>query len=110
MILIKIKENNMLTIENTNKLFRIDVGEWRIGRVEEMNTSYIIQLLKPNGDKTQIMLERNHISSGDRRCYELWMWSKNPAYPPTPKRTMLKPNDIKDMNKLVSSMEFLIKP
>ncbi len=100
----------MLTIENTNKLFRRDVGEWRIGIIDETLTSYIIQLNKSNGDKTQIMLERNHVSDGDRRCYELWLWSKNPAYPPTPKRTMLKPNDIKDINKLVSTMEFLIKP
>jgi hypothetical protein len=100
----------MLTIENTNKLFRIDVGEWRIGRIEEISTAYLIQLNKSNGDKMQVNLERTPVKSKEN-LYELWMWSKNPSsYSPTPKRTMLKPNDIKDMNKLVSSIEFLIKP
>ena len=29
----------MLTIENVTKLYKVDVGEWRIGKVETTNTT-----------------------------------------------------------------------
>lgn len=100
----------MLTIENTHKLFRKDVGEWKIGRIEETSTSYIIQLNKPNGDKRQIMLERNNI--GNR--YELWMWTKQTnttgiASSAVPKRMMLLLDTIRKMNGVIGSIELLIK-
>lgn len=98
----------MLTIENTHKLFRRDVGEWRIGRVEEAAEAYLIQLNKYNGDKMQVNLERIPIGNS----YELWMWSKQNSngVPNTavPKRIMVLIDTIKDMNKLVDTIKFLI--
>ena len=52
----------MLTIENITKLYRRDVGEWRIGKVETTNTTYLFQLYKFNRRNTiQVNLERNPI-------------------------------------------------
>lgn len=103
----------MLTIENTHKLFRRDVGEWRIGRIEEATSAYLIQLNKPNGNKMQINLERLAINNGfGNDTYELWMWSKQNsngvANTAVPKRIMVLIDTIKDMNKLVDTIKFLI--
>ena len=102
----------MLTIKNYNKLFRMDVGECRVGRVQETLNSYIIHLNKPDGYKRQVMLERNPI--GKERSYELWMWDTNlqsnngnPTSASTPKRIMLKIEYIKDIQRLIGSIEFL---
>ena len=65
----------MLTIENINKIWKRDVGEWRIGMVETLDSTYLIQLRKPNGQTMQINLERNAIGMGEAQLYELWFWS-----------------------------------
>jgi len=52
----------MLTIENVNKIWKRDVGEWRIGRIETQNTAYLFQLYIRNRRHTiQINLERTPI-------------------------------------------------
>jgi len=61
----------MLTIHNIYKLFRRDVRDWRISRVETINTAYLIHLRKPTGESMQVNLERNIIEGN---AYELWCW------------------------------------
>jgi hypothetical protein len=66
----------MLTIENISKLYKMDAGEWRVGKVETLNTAYLIQLYKYNRRKTiQVNIERTPIGEGDTALYELWFWS-----------------------------------
>ena len=102
----------MLTIQNYNKLFRKDVGNsgWRVGEIFETSTAYLIQLMKPNGEKMQVNLERNPIGAPNL-LYELWCWNKQTsvgvANTATPIRTMLPLTDIKYINRLVNSIEFL---
>jgi hypothetical protein len=104
----------MLKIKNYNKLYKKDVGEWRIGRIDETSTSYIIQFNKPNGDKMQVMLERNGIGSNNGADYELWRWSQTSksgavAQTATPIRMMLTKEKIKDMNTFLGHLQFIIK-
>ena len=79
----------MLTIENITKLYRADVGSWRIGRVETINTAYLFTLINPVGQRIQINLERNPIGVQ----YELWCWDSYqhnvPLPTAIPKRRML---------------------
>lgn len=101
----------MLTIENYHKLYKNDVGEWRVSRIEETNSAYLIQLMKSDGSKMQINLERNAIG---RYEYELWCWNVVTkggwaTSTATPNRIMLQKHNIKDMDKLLGSIEFLIK-
>jgi hypothetical protein len=66
----------MLTIKNISKLYKMDAGEWRVGKVETLNTAYLIQLYKYNRRKTiQVNIERTPIGEGDTALYELWFWS-----------------------------------
>ena len=59
----------MLSIENITKVYKKDVGEWRIGKVETLNTAYLFTLYKFNRRETiQVNLERNPIGVQ----YELW--------------------------------------
>ena len=51
----------MLTIENITKVYKKNVGIWRIGRVETINTAYLFTLVNPVGNRIQINLERNPI-------------------------------------------------
>lgn len=97
----------MLKIKNYNKLFRKDVGDWRIGSVQETLTSYIIQLNKPNNDKKQVMLERTATIS-KQNIYELWCWNTD-LPTATPKRIMLTLDKISDMDNLVGTIEFLVR-
>ena len=60
----------MLTIENITKVYKKDIGMWRIGRVETINTAYLFTLVNPVGNRIQINLERNPIGLQ----YELWFW------------------------------------
>ena len=66
----------MLTIKNISKLYKMDAGEWRVGKVETLNTAYLIQLYKYNRRKTiQVNIERTPIGEGDTALYELWFWA-----------------------------------
>ena len=66
----------MLTIKNIFKLYKMDAGEWRVGKVETLNTAYLIQLYKYNRRKNiQVNIERTPIGEGDTALYELWFWS-----------------------------------
>ena len=68
----------MLTITNIEKLYKLNVGNWRIGKVETLNSSYLIQLRKYNSIETkQVNIERTPIGEGDTALYELWFWEGN---------------------------------
>ena len=65
----------MLTIKNIEKLYKCDVGDWRIGKVVTLDSSYLIGLYKHNRRETmQINIERTPIGEGDTALYELWFW------------------------------------
>ena len=84
----------MLTIINIENLYKKDVGEWRVRAIETLNSAYLIHLLKPNGERKQINLERNAIGEGDSALYELWFWS-NQSGSGIPIRRMLNKPDLK---------------
>ena len=68
----------MLTIVNIEKLYKQDVGEWRVGKVVTLDSSYLIQLYKHNRRETmQVNIERTPIGEGDTALYELWFWEDN---------------------------------
>ena len=99
----------MLTIKNYNKLFRKDIGvKWRVARIEEINSAYLITLMTRKGSKLQVNLERNPI--GEQ--YELWCWNdilKTGTISPTatPVRIMVKLNALRDMDNLLNSIGIL---
>jgi hypothetical protein len=65
----------MLTIKNIEKLYKQDVGDWRVGKVVTLDSSYLIQLYKHNRRETmQVNIERTPIGEGDTALYELWFW------------------------------------
>ena len=65
----------MLTIKNIEKLYKCDVGDWRIGKVVTLDSSYLMQLYKHNRRETkQVNIERTPIGEGDTALYELWFW------------------------------------
>lgn len=99
----------MLKIENVSKLLGHSVGgKWVIFEVDEITTSYLIQLRNVNGDKKQINLERTPVKSKEN-LYELWMWKiLDVTAAAVPSRTMLKIDGITDMDRLIGSMEFLM--
>lgn len=96
----------MLTIKGIEKLFRQDIGEWRIARVETLQGAYLIQLRKPNGENMQVNLERNK-----NKGYELWYWQGHIGDPKNyiPKRLIFPINQFFTMNGLVSAIYTLIK-
>lgn len=103
----------MLVIQNVNKLLNKVVGVWIVFDIHKTSTAYLIQLHNIDGDKKQINLERTPVKSNEN-LYELWMWDKTSptgaiTQTATPKRIMLKLGEIKDMNNLMGSMEFLIR-
>ena len=68
----------MLTIKNISKLYKMDAGEWRVGKGETLDSSYLIQLYKYNSMETmQVNIERTPIGEGDTALYELWFWEDN---------------------------------
>jgi hypothetical protein len=100
----------MLTIENINKIWKRDVGEWRIGKIQTQNTAYLFQLYIHNRrHQIQINLERTLI--GEQ--YELWCWDMQDGGAPlphaTPLRRMLNMAELKTMDSLVEQMEKLLK-
>jgi hypothetical protein len=66
----------MLTIKNIEKLTQYGaVGDWRVGKVVTLDSSYLIQLYKHNRRETmQVNIERTPIGEGDTALYELWFW------------------------------------
>jgi hypothetical protein len=104
----------MLTIENINKIWKRDVGEWRIGKIQTQNTAYLFQLYISNRrHQIQINLERTPIGSGGVFFYELWCWDMQDGGAPlphaTPLRRMLNKAELKTMDGLVEQMEKLLK-
>jgi hypothetical protein len=100
----------MLTIENINKIWKRDVGEWRIGKIQTQSGAYLFQLYISNRrHQIQINLERNPI--GEQ--YELWCWDMQDGGAPlphaTPLRRMLNKAELKTMDGLVKQMEKLLK-
>jgi len=70
--------NNMLTIKNIEKLYKLYVGDWKVGKVVTLDSSYLIQLYKHNRRETmQVNIERTPIGEGDTAVYELWFWEDN---------------------------------
>ena len=66
----------MLTIKNIEKLYKLNVGNWRIGKVVTLDSSYLMQLYKYNSmDTMQVNIERTPIGEGDTALYESWFWS-----------------------------------
>jgi hypothetical protein len=98
----------MLTIKNIEKLYKKDIGNWRIGRVETINTAYLFTLINPVGQRIQINLERNPIGVQ----YELWCWDSYqhnvPLPTAIPKRRMLDKDKLKTMDDLVTQIKELI--
>ena len=98
----------MLTIENITKVYKKDIGMWRIGRVETINTAYLFTLVNPVGNRIQINLERNPIGLQ----YELWCWDSYqhnvPLPTAIPKRRMLDKDKLKTMDGLVNQIKELI--
>ncbi len=84
----------MLTIINIENLYKKDVGEWRVRAIETLNSAYLIHLLKPNGEKKQVNLERNAIGEGDSALYELWFWSDDTTKA-LPIRQLLSKRDLR---------------
>ena len=98
----------MLTIENITKVYKKDIGNWRIGRVETINTAYLFTLINPVGQRIQINLERSPIGVQ----YELWCWDSYqhnvPLPTAIPKRRMLDKDKLKTMDGLVNQIKELI--
>ncbi len=84
----------MLTIVNIEKLYKQDVGEWRIGKVVTLDSAYLIELRKSNGLRLQVNLERNAIGEGDSALYELWFWSDDTTKA-LPIRQLLSKRDLR---------------
>ena len=103
----------MLTIENINKIWKRDVGEWRIGRIETKNTAYLFQLyIRNRRHQIQINLERTPIGGGDVLLYELWCWDMQDGGQPLPHATavrfLLDSDKLKTMDGLVNQMTKLL--
>lgn len=99
----------MLTIENITKLYRRDVGKWRIGKVETLNTAYLFTLYKFNRrEQIQVNLERSPIGVQ----YELWRWSgfgnQSPHLNSVPMRRMLDIAKLKTPDSLIQQIKELI--
>ena len=98
----------MLTIENITKVYKKDVGMWRIGRVEAINTAYLFTLVNPVGQRIWINLERNPIGLQ----YELWCWDSYqhnvPLPTAIPKRRMLDKDKLKKPEILIEQIKQLI--
>lgn len=96
----------MLTIENITKVWKMDVGGWRIGKVETMPGAYLFQLYKFNRRETlQVNLERNSINGE----YEMWHWKTTPAggYG-APNRLMFEKKAFETPNGFLNAMNLLL--
>ena len=100
----------MLSIENITKLYKRDVGEWRIGKVETLPSAYLFTLYKFNRrEKIQVNLERNPI----RVQYELWRWNafgnQSPHPNSVPMRRMLDRDKLKTPDRFINEINELLK-
>lgn len=100
----------MLKIKNYSRLLNTYISNnWKVGEIFETATAYLIQLTTTGGTKMQVNLERSQVGS----YYELWCWDKQTtigvANTATPKRIMLKLNDLRDMGALLGTIEFLTR-
>jgi len=98
----------MLTIANIEKLYKKNIGEWRVRAVETTNTAYLIHLLKANGETHQINIERNPIGYD---TYEMWMWkgNKNDPFNYVPERIVLSRVDYETLDSTLTWLNTLIK-
>ena len=101
----------MLTIKNIEKLFRQDVGDWRISGVETLKFTYLIHLKKSNGETHQINIERLEIGQGG---YEMWCWKtkhsiKNMQGSATSERFVLVKGDLMSMGSALNWLNRLIQ-
>ena len=98
----------MLVIENITKLYKADVGIYRIGRVETTNNAYLFTLINPIGQRIQVNLERNPI--GEQ--YELWCWNtymnNAPHINSIPLRRMLDKTKLQTSELLIEQIKGLI--
>lgn len=101
----------MLTIENYSKLYKKDVGDWRIGKVENMKHCYLIHLYKPNGERIQVNLERNPIGEKETALYELWYWKGMANNPQNqkPQRMLLSITSLNPMSIFLKNLNLLIQ-
>lgn len=96
----------MLTIENITKVWKRDVGQWRIGKIETTNGAYLFQLYKFNRRETlQVNLERNSINGE----YEMWHWKTAPAggYG-APNRLLFPKHTFDDPDRFLAAMNLLL--
>jgi hypothetical protein len=85
----------MLTIVNIEKLYKQDVGEWRVGKVVTLDSSYLIQLYKRNRmEIMQVNIERTPIGEYGASLYELWFWADDSGSA-KPIRILLDKRDFK---------------
>ncbi len=97
-----------LEIVNIEKLYKKDVGGWRISRVETIPSAYIIHLLKPGGERHQVNIER--IPVWDE--YEIWCWKPvgtiGPLPNSKPERLMVKKENLSTMDKALQAINLLL--
>jgi hypothetical protein len=95
----------MLEIVNIEKLFRKDVGGWRISGVETLSNTYLIHLRKPNGEKHQVNIERNPIGGE----YEMWCWKTvHHLANMVPERLMVNKGNLSTMDRALNTINLLL--
>lgn len=99
----------MLTIKNYNKLYKKDVGEWRVGKIIEERTYYQITLFKRNRRKTiSVNIERTPIQKDVFDVYELWYWKGKSMVSAIAERTLLPKSEYRDMDTFIKNLNELI--
>ena len=94
-----------LEIVNIEKLYKKDVGGWRISRVETIPSAYIIHLRKQNGERHQLNIERNPI--GDE--YEIWCWKTvHHLANMVPERLMVNKGNLSTMDRALTAINLLL--
>ncbi len=97
-----------LEIVNIEKLYKKDVGGWRISRVETIPSAYIIHLLKPDGERHQLNIER--IPVWDE--YEMWCWKPvgtiGPLPNSKPERLMVNKGNLSTMDRALTAINLLL--
>jgi hypothetical protein len=95
----------MLTIVNIEKLFRKDVGGWRISGVETLPNTYLIHLRRSNGEKHQLNIERNPIGGE----YEMWCWKTvHHLTNMVPERLMVNKGNLSTMDRALTAINLLL--
>jgi hypothetical protein len=102
----------MITIKNYGKLFRKDVGQWRVSRIDEEKSFYQITLMKPDGETVSVNLERNEVRGihGNGFEYEMWYWkgmSNNPNNA-LPERLLFTADVLNTIDKFTNALNLLL--